>query len=253
MLDIQWAPAGANSGDLLAVAASTGLLAFYKLVGDYNEAFLDLSHGHRIAEPEILVLSLTWNDQNPDMIGATFSDGSVGVCTTKNPGTDHALVSSNTEIALRHVHFHELEAWCMTFGHRSETDSARVVYSGGDDMSLQASRLQTLDGGPEHSDGDIEDDSTAAASLLWRDRRSHQAGVTAILPLSASLAVTGSYDDHIRLLSTPEVGRRQVLAEENLGGGVWRLKLLDGDALQAVTEQNQNAGEDTAARLLDQK
>ena len=50
--------------------------------------------------------------------------------------------------------------------------------------------------------------------------------VTAILPLSETLVVTGSYDDYIRLISTPTVGRRQVLAELNLGGGVWRVKVL---------------------------
>ncbi|KAK6401022.1 hypothetical protein LTR95_019240 [Oleoguttula sp. CCFEE 5521] len=40
------------------------------------------------------------------------------------------------------------------------------------------------------------------------------------------LLVTGSYDDHIRLLSTTGKGRREVLAEMDLGGGVWRLELI---------------------------
>lgn len=62
----------------------------------------------------------------------------------------------------------------------------------------------------------------------WSDRKAHGAGVTAILPLVGEddVTVTGSYDDRIRVLGTPLVGRKQVLAEEDLGGGVWRLKML---------------------------
>jgi diphthamide biosynthesis protein 7 len=55
----------------------------------------------------------------------------------------------------------------------------------------------------------------------------HEAGVTAILPLANDLLITGSYDDNIRLIAAPPVGRRQVAAELNLGGGVWRLRMLD--------------------------
>jgi len=52
--------------------------------------------------------------------------------------------------------------------------------------------------------------------------------VTAILPLSESLVVTGSYDDHLRILQTNQGGRPQILAEQNLGGGVWRIKIIEG-------------------------
>jgi hypothetical protein len=71
-----------------------------------------------------------------------------------------------------------------------------------------------------------DDEDATAATLLWTDRKSHEAGVTSILPLANDLLITGSYDDRIRLLSAPAVGRRKVLAELDLGGGVWRLKML---------------------------
>lgn len=44
-------------------------------------------------------------------------------------------------------------------------------------------------------------------------------------PLPGFLVITGSYDDHIRLLHCPPSGRRHVLAEAYIGGGVFRVKL----------------------------
>lgn len=64
--------------------------------------------------------------------------------------------------------------------------------------------------------------------------KGHDAGVTAILPLLAQdggqeLIATGSYDEHIRLFWFPPLGRPKKLAESRLGGGVWRLNLVDMD------------------------
>lgn len=111
------------------------------------------------------------------------------------------------------IHKHELEAWTLAFAPKSTS-----VLSGGDDIVLQCSQINDLRDPPR----------------LWQDRKIHEAGVTAILPISETLVVTGSYDDHIRLLLTPAIGRRQILASLNLGGGVWRLKLLEG-AVDEVT------------------
>jgi diphthamide biosynthesis protein 7 len=70
----------------------------------------------------------------------------------------------------------------------------------------------------------------APPSIQWADKKTHGAGVTAILPLEnihqEDIAVTGSYDDHIRLIHAPLTGKRTVLADLDLGGGVWRLKRL---------------------------
>jgi diphthamide biosynthesis protein 7 len=70
---------------------------------------------------------------------------------------------------------------------------------------------------------------------LWTDRKTHTAGVVAILPLSQSPnsstipILTGSYDEHIRLFlletASPTL-KRNLILEKNLGGGVWRLKLM---------------------------
>lgn len=70
-------------------------------------------------------------------------------------------------------------------------------------------------------------------------KRTHTAGVTAILPLplflkdKGRIVVTGSYDDHLRVFIIHDLHdayglRRVELAlEENLGGGVWRLDLVN--------------------------
>ncbi|UKZ76086.1 hypothetical protein TrVFT333_003782 [Trichoderma virens FT-333] len=80
----------------------------------------------------------------------------------------------------------------------------------------------------------------------------HDAGVTAILPLLLStqdhgrIVVTGSYDDHLRVFAihdlhhSHDLKRVQLLADANLGGGVWRLKLVD----------IQTAGGSTRIRIL---
>jgi len=113
---------------------------------------------------------------------------------------------------------HGLEAWTLAFttgwdDEEDDDDGQMGVLSGGDDLVLQLSNW----------------DGSAGSTPRWQDRKIHQAGVTAILPLGHELIVTGSYDDRIRLISAPSIGgRRQVLAELDLGGGVWRLVLLGG-------------------------
>lgn len=106
------------------------------------------------------------------------------------------------------------------------TPTGLGVYSGGDDTALRyvatpprstasPSALAPKPGFPE-----------PPPVFTWADKRIHSAGVTAILPLSDQIIVTGSYDDHVRVVSVPAQGRRQILAALNLDGGVWRLKLI---------------------------
>jgi diphthine methyl ester acylhydrolase len=79
---------------------------------------------------------------------------------------------------------------------------------------------------------------------LWTDRKTHTAGVVAILPLSQSPnsstipILTGSYDEHIRLFlldtASPTL-KRNLIHEKNLGGGVWRLKLMHESSATPIT------------------
>lgn len=178
-----------------------------------------------IADPSTLVLYLRWHPSRADALGVTLSDGRVCLCES-TPNSDNALWSEDAAVRMSDVHNHSLEAWILAFNHHALSDAPQIL-SGGDDIVLQCSHTPTSDD---------------TAQLLWQDRKLHQAGVTAILPLSESLILTGSYDDHIRLLSCPSVGRRKCLAELDLGGGVWRLQVLlqergrDGDELSSSTD-----------------
>lgn len=256
ILDIQWTPhSELVGGDLLAVATSTGILAFYRLQQQQEQHKLVLSHVQHITDDDTtLVLSLTWHPVRPGVLGLTLSDGRVCMCTsmgtssgsgsgsTEEDDTAAGLWSQDAAVSLQDVHEHELEAWMMTF-----TPESLNVLSGGDDMVLQCSHVA------EDDDDDDDDDDESEAeeeeqkedqvedeqhiqktnknktNLLWQNRKLHHAGITAILPLSETLVITGSYDDHIRLLQLPKIPgdtRPKLLAELNLGGGVWRLKLL---------------------------
>ena len=56
---------------------------------------------------------------------------------------------------------------------------------------------------------------------VWRDRKSHGAGVTAImLRENDNTLLTGSYDDILRVFDSRT---RRIVTELEMGGGVWRL------------------------------
>ncbi|KAK7738619.1 hypothetical protein SLS62_011353 [Diatrype stigma] len=116
----------------------------------------------------------------------------------------------------------------------SDEPQSLVVFSGGDDSQLM-SAMCIYHPSKLADDDELIETPYPAMSSVFKD---HQAGVTAILPLTLKLAddstimVTGSYDDHLRVYKTYSIEggymarRPSVIAEENLGGGVWRLKLV---------------------------
>lgn len=209
MLDIEWSP---HSTGVLCVATSTGSLLFYTLHPEAGT--LTFLSSKQITDSSTLVLDLLWHPKRADIIAVTLSDGSTCVCRSSTDSWDE-----HSRVSVAAIARHELEPWTLAFSPDCER-----LYSGGDDAVLQCTEF-TL---PGHVPAAREDDEQLG-SPLWSDRKIHQAGVTAIIPLTNELLATGSYDDHMRLISAPPVGRRQVLAELNLDGGVWRLKLLDRD------------------------
>jgi diphthamide biosynthesis protein 7 len=155
------------------------------------------------------------------MVGMTLSDGRVclGIIDTEDD-------AGSDEDKYMEVGKHDLEAWTLAF----LPDGAGIL-SGGDDSALQM--IELSDHEHEDSESKLEGNERYAPAryMPWTDKKVHQAGVTAILPLHLDnqngLVVTGSYDDCIRLLRVSAAGQRKVLAESNLGGGVWRIKLLE--------------------------
>ncbi|TKA62370.1 hypothetical protein B0A55_11547 [Friedmanniomyces simplex] len=214
ILDAQWSPHTAGHGELLAVATSTGSLALYDLgTNDHGSKRLVPRGSKQICEASTLVLSLAWHPSRADVVGVTLSDGRVCLCACESSREGRPLwADEEASVSVTTVHEHSLEAWALAFTGRDD-DGITGILSGGDDLTLQLST--------------VDESRTITSTPRWQDRRIHQAGVTAIFPLDApNLIVTGSYDDHIRLIAAPSTGRRRVLAEVHLGGGVWRLKAL---------------------------
>lgn len=162
-----------------------------------------------------------WHPSRADVIAVTLSDGAVSLCQSSIDNSLSRPWTPSSTVTAIELATHSLEPWTLAF---SPDDS--LLFSGGDDAVLQALGLSSVNKELDNRPGETTDDENAAATPLWADRKSHEAGVTSILPLANDLLITGSYDDRIRLLSTPPVGRRKVLAELDLGGGVWRLKML---------------------------
>jgi diphthamide biosynthesis protein 7 len=147
----------------------------------------------------------------------TLSDGRICLGSSSNPERWLCLGA------------HDLEAWTLAF-----TPEGKSVFSGGDDSALNYWEDTSILWNYSRTEERAENEEREGKVATWSDKRIHGAGVTAILPLTSSdhqdenLVLTGSYDDHIRLIHTPPFGRRTVLAEMNLGGGVWRIKRLAG-------------------------
>lgn len=164
--------------------------------------------------------AFSWHPTHP-AVGMSLSSGEICLGDLSDKAASATLIT------------HDLEAWTLAF-----TPDGLGLYSGGDDSTLRYSEV------PSNLQSVFDTSSTENEEyhkMPWTDKRIHGAGVTAILPLvlegKEGLVLTGSYDDHIRLLELPSIGRRNVLTELNLGGGVWRLKLLDLKATPASADE----------------
>ncbi|THW04593.1 WD40 repeat-like protein [Aureobasidium pullulans] len=218
ILDIHFSP---HDPTLLAVAGSTGCVQLFNLQSTSSSASLSPLSTYQYFDPSTLVLSLAWHPTIPSILGVTASPGQVYL-------VDTSLPPNEVEDTAKKILAHELEAWTLSF-----SASGNAVFSGGDDATLRfsalpSSFLTSTNTTASNEDDEQEEQEDQQYVLTWQDRRSHQAGVTAILPVPSEqdILITGSYDDNIRVLYAPLQGRKQVLAEENLEGGVWRLKML---------------------------
>lgn len=149
---------------------------------------------------------------------------------------------------------HTMEAWCVAFSDLWDESAGSkkpsrlsTVFSGGDDSALILRPYWLIeDGDPDsakNSNEDSDEDSNPSPVHFHlydaRTVKGHEAGVTAILPLPLTLSdgsqivLTGSYDDTLRAwaITPPHKNygmlKTRKLAEENLGGGVWRLKVIE--------------------------
>ena len=217
VLDLHFAP---HDPHILAVAGSTGVILLYRLdhqnLNDMNN-FSCL----QLYSSSTLIMSLAWHPspEKRSTIAISLSDGQVAIF-------DHE--DESPEATLKAVQAHDLEAWTVAWSPSILANGRSVLYSGGDDSALCK---DDADSWPLHSTSGQE---ISQEQLLSSDRKTHGAGVTAILPIESvagvieEVLVTGSYDEFIRVLVLPARRRRsRLLAAKRLGGGVWRLKLLE--------------------------
>jgi diphthamide biosynthesis protein 7 len=203
---------------LFGVATSTGSIGIYELNPISGKA-PSMTHIRTIDYfgPKILVTAFSWHPDG-NAVGMTHTSGELCLASY----TEESLKADPRGVQ---VWQHMLEAWTLVF-----LPDGSGVLSGADDSTLQFTELprdpvEALDGGVS------EPKYFSTRRAQWVDEKIHGAGVTAILPVycdeESILVVTGSYDDRIRLVHASTTGRRKTLAELNLGGGVWRMKVLD--------------------------
>ena len=231
---------------VFAIATSIGSVRMYT-INLHGTGPIEALDSYQIFPESSITLSLAWNCQlcQSDTIAASSSDGHVAIFDTK-----YQPPNATTKIEA-----HSLAAWTVAWTYKAEEDLDPVLDSGGDSPADSNPVPHSPAGNPIdllselHSGGDdsvlcrygvgIRQDSGSPLSegdefeAPSRDSKTHMAGVTAILPLQTvfdeeQVLLTGSYDEFVRvLLPTKGSNRSKILAEERLGGGVWRLKVLD--------------------------
>lgn len=215
--------------------SSTGTLSIFRLNPlDHSSPLQHLatSRCDDLGE-DILFLQCNWHPTLRDTIAVTASNGTARIlyldAEWKIKGF-HDLDIQNT-----------LEAWSIALSPPSaipnQEESAVSVYCGGDDSAM---RYTSCSWKP---DGELDTPYGNPMTIQGQ----HDAGVTAILPLplftagNGRLVVTGSYDEYLRVFSIHDLhtsfGARRVelLADARLGGGVWRLDVIDMHSSEKMT------------------
>ncbi|EHK23257.1 uncharacterized protein TRIVIDRAFT_36914 [Trichoderma virens Gv29-8] len=247
LLDLRFYQDVPEYQNVLAVVSSTGTLAMFKF-DPLRDASAPLQHlatsRCEDLDDDVLFLQCNWHPIARKVIGVTASTGLARLLLLD----DEWKIAKSANVDIEN----SLEAWCIAFSPMDASSPATnqpiSVYCGGDDSML---RYTTC-----HWEGESDqDDPSSTLDMPFSSitiKGQHDAGVTAILPLLLStqdhgrIVVTGSYDDHLRVFAIHDLHhshglkRVQLLADANLGGGVWRLKLVD----------IQTAGGSTRIRIL---
>ncbi|KAF3059103.1 Diphthine methyltransferase [Trichoderma lentiforme] len=234
LLDLRFYQDVPEYQNILAVVSSTGTLAMFKF-DPLRDASAPLQHlatsRCEDLDDDVLFLQCSWHPIARKVIGVTTSTGLARLLLLD----DEWKIAKSADVDIQN----SLEAWCIAFSPTSAlshaTNQPISVYCGGDDSMLRYTTCHWQEEGDQDDPSSTLD--TPFGSITVKGQ--HDAGVTAILPLSLStqdqgrIIVTGSYDDHLRVFAIHDLHhsyglkRVQLLADANLGGGVWRLKLVD--------------------------
>jgi len=182
VLDMKWN----MKEQILGSVNAGGELVIYNYSCDKEN--IEISNKNNISEG--LALALEWNCDNEKII-VSDSKGKIHVIN---------FTESNT-VALAEFAGHGYEAWTCCF---SATDQ-NIVFSGGDDCSLNCYDLRT-------------------EGVVMKNSKVHSMGVTSMISdrTKDHQLITGSYDENIRWWDERSLKRE--LESLNVGGGVWRIK-----------------------------
>ncbi|KAI1478566.1 hypothetical protein F4774DRAFT_385356 [Daldinia eschscholtzii] len=250
ILDLHFHPSRERS-NVLAVVSSTGSLSFFNLstLEESSASLKEIITHKPLGDDEgVLFLSCSWHPHIPELLAITTSSYEVHILRV----TDLWDTSKTRDGP---VITHSLEAWTVAFssltpsrlrsdesGSSEDSFEQFAVFSGGDDSKLLTTNCAYYSARTD-AEGDLIEASHPPIIF-----KGHGAGVTAILPLNLqislhdSVIVTGSYDDYIRVYAFDEQRngvppyRPRLLAEQNLQGGVWRLKLIRLEKASAYTK-----------------
>lgn len=195
ILDIKFSP---HDPDLLATAQTMGCLQTFRLVKEDDLVKLIPQQTIFLFDPDVIILSLTWPPTTQGSLACTLSTGTVAT-------VDIHLSGNNVEYEYTP---HYDQAWTCEY-----SPDGKILYSGADDSVLNAQDLETK-------------------QTIWKDKKKHSAGVTAIMARhDNNTLLTGSYDDQLRVF---DLRTRGVVGQINLGGGVWRLGKRGTDSQSIV-------------------
>jgi diphthine methyl ester acylhydrolase len=224
ILDLHFSPRFPN---IFCTANSTSSISLFRTTGTELDVGIELITAVDLSPSgDPLALALQFHPIDSHSIGVSLSNGQVLLVSLDL--TQYSKSETVKSIRTEVITTHSLEAWTLAF---TKFSPYIGVFSGSDDSTL---RFQPLSFPSEDHSEEIKDGYSR--TVEWKDTRTHQAGVTSILPLSPTLLLTGSYDDHIRLLHLPPLpsSRARVLIETDLGGGVWRLKPIASWSKQSL-------------------
>ncbi|CAI7577383.1 unnamed protein product [Penicillium glandicola] len=239
VFDLHFHPRQKN---LFAIASSVGSVSLFQVsttTGDASAtpSVTQLWTKQVHEDPSIPALFLAWAPQNwfpkpaADGFAVTFSDSRTAVFGTEGDIRQESIEEWGTYEAKQMI-----EVWFVALSTSAgnpdvETQTPSAVatpfmFTGNDFGSLHTRRFDNT------AELDDPDEHVSPMLLEHDDRaRHHTAGVTSILPLDVPLVddapvlLTGCYDESIRVYHATRRG--EVLAEQGLDGGVWRLQLLN--------------------------
>lgn len=255
--------------NIFAVAASDAFVSLFTVSPETGFTCLWRKFVHE--DPSIPALFLAWVPENwlpgsRDGFAVTFSDGKTGVFGLEegeSASGDGADGEQGAELGVFEAK-QLIEVWFVAMASypvviEGSEDSypekggkvyAPYMFTGNDFGSVHTRRFANINGGC--GDGDQvegeEEDGLSPLLINTDDRAAHHtAGVTSILPLPIPLShalahgepllLTGSYDEGLRVYHACRGGRGRVIAEAGLGGGVWRLQLLETSTLPGQGNQ----------------